>query len=412
MRRVSLLWMFTYNAPKLGLGVHDMFFNAVAGLFLRDTYHLSNLAIGFLANERSFAGSLLQPVFGAVSDRSRFRLGRRRPFIFLTFPVTVISLLLLAFQPPTWLAFLLFVLGPLALALAVVPYQSLLPDCVGEEQRGTASGIGVFLAMIGSVGVLLAAKALWEQHQALVFILISVSLGLGFLTLVAVSEPKAPQRTESSPPLRPFAYLRDVLSYREAAKYVVCYFLFWFGVGGITPFVTRFANEELGIPLPDTLMLMLALVLATLLFAWPAGWLGDRYGKKRVTSCGLLAFGLLTLVGSQVTSKELILPILLGVGVAQAVTSVLAYPLFTELVPAGRIGELTGVSSMIWSLAQPFGATTLGAAGDYTGTLRTVILGASIALLASFVVLQTVRTPASATRGGTSSAGALGTSLH
>lgn len=94
MRRVSLLWMLTYSAAKVGVGVDDMFYNAVAGLFLRDTYHLSNMAIGFLANERSFLGSVLQPAIGAVSDRTRSPLGRRRPFMLLGVPVTVAAILI------------------------------------------------------------------------------------------------------------------------------------------------------------------------------------------------------------------------------------------------------------------------------------------------------------------------------
>jgi MFS-type transporter involved in bile tolerance (Atg22 family) len=88
-----------------------------------------------------------------------------------------------------------------------------------------------------------------------------------------------------------------------------------------------------------------------------------------------------------------LIPLLVLVGLAQAVTSVLSYPLFTELVPARRMGELTGLSTMIWSFAQPLGATTLGAAADITGTLRTVLVGAGIALLVALAILQTVRMP-------------------
>ena len=157
MRRVTLPWMLAYSAAKLGVGVHDMFFNAVAGLFLRDTYHLSNMAIGFLANERSFLGSLLQPAVGALSDRTRSRLGRRRPFMLLGVPVAAACLLLLTLQPPTGLAVLLFILGPLFLGLAIIPYQALLPDNVVPGQRGSVSGINVLLGMAGGIALLVAS---------------------------------------------------------------------------------------------------------------------------------------------------------------------------------------------------------------------------------------------------------------
>jgi len=64
MKQVSLPWMIIYGAARFGIGIHDIFFNAVAGLYLA-SYGLPNVAIGFLANERSFIGSVLQPLGGA-----------------------------------------------------------------------------------------------------------------------------------------------------------------------------------------------------------------------------------------------------------------------------------------------------------------------------------------------------------
>lgn len=395
MRRVSLPWILTYSAAKVGIGLHDMLYNAVVGLFLRDTYHLSNMAIGFLANERSFLGAVLQPVIGGISDRTRSPLGCRRPFILFTIPVTVASLLLISLYPPTWLAVALFIIGPLFLSLAVIPYQALLPDNVVPEQRGTVSGITVVLGMAGGVSLLLLAKLLYEHHEALVFIIVAATLGTGTLiTVAAVREPAVPPRPGPAPRLRPLTYVADLLHYREAVKYVACFFCFWFGIGGVTPFLTRFGKEELGVPEGDTFVLLLVVVITTMLFATPAGWLGDRFGKKRATSWGLLAFAVLMLVSSQTQKVEQALPLLALAGLAQAVTATLAYPLFTELVPTRRMGEMTGLSTMIWSLAQPLGATLLGALADQTGTLRTVLAGAGVAMTLAFAILQTVRMPA------------------
>ncbi|HLB29470.1 MAG TPA: MFS transporter, partial [Dehalococcoidia bacterium] len=137
MRRVSLSWMLNYSAARVGIGIHDIFYNSMANLLLHDTYGLSNALSGFLSNERSFIGSVLQPVIGGMSDRTSTPWGRRRPFIALSVPITILGFLLLMAYPPTWLVVLLFILGPLFLSLAVIPYQALLPDSVMPEQRGT-----------------------------------------------------------------------------------------------------------------------------------------------------------------------------------------------------------------------------------------------------------------------------------
>lgn len=386
--------MLAYGAARVGIGMHDLFFNALAGFYLV-SYGLPNWAIGFLANERSFLGALLSPWVGTLSDRARTPLGRRMPFILATAPLAVAGLLVLSLWPPLPLMVVVVLLEPIFLGLAVVPYQSLLPDCVVPQQRATVSGVNVLLGMAGGMALLVAAKFWWETHPAWVFLLTAGTLAGGFLlTLATVHEPAAPP---AEAPGHKVAladlgdYVRGLLAYREAAKYVGSYFLFWAGIGGITPFVTRFGHEELGIPEGDTFLLLLAVLVATLAFSAPAGWLGDHYGKKRVSSWGLLVFGLLVLVGSQTQTLTQALVLLTLAGLAQAVPSVLAYPLFTELVPARRMGELTGLSVMIWSLAQPLGATALGAVADQVGSLRAVLFGGGLAILASWAVLQTVQ---------------------
>ena len=313
--------------------------------------------------------------------------------MFLIIPA-ILGFLLLMHRPQVWLVVLIFVLAPIFLGLAVTAYEVLLPDCVLPRQRGTVNGVNRALGYVGGMGFLVLAFLFWEKAPWAIFLLVAVSLGVGFLTTMGlVQEPPAPQEEEAPVRFQPLAYIRDILSYREAAKYVVSYFFFWVGIGGVTPFITRFGHQELGIPENETFLLLLAVMVSTLISAVPAGWLGDKVGKKRVSLWGLLAFGLIILVSSQLTSKEQAIVALTLAGIAQAVPTVLAYPMFTEIVPARRMGELSGMSTMIWSLAQPLGATVFGSLADMTGTLRIVLMGGGVALLISWVLLMTVQMP-------------------
>ncbi|MBI2910764.1 MAG: MFS transporter, partial [Chloroflexi bacterium] len=283
MPRVSLPWTLAYSAARIGLGIHDMFFNAVAGFYLA-SYGLPNVAIGFLANERSFLGSVLQPVAGALSDRLRTPIGRRKPFLLLIAPVVPAFLLLMA-RPETWLMVLIFIAAPVFLSVAVVAYEVLLPDCVVPEQRGTVNGVARGLGFAGSIGLMLLAFLLWQTHPWAVFLLVACALALGFLiTGLLIHEPPLPSpapgpdsglRTQDS---GPFSYVRGLFHYRDATLYVASYFLFWVGIGGITPFITRFGHEELDIPQNETFLLLVAVLVTTFIAAAPAGWLGDRCG--------------------------------------------------------------------------------------------------------------------------------------
>ena len=391
MRRVSVAWMLLYSVARAGVGLHDTFFNAAAGLFLA-SYGLPNVVIGFLANERSFVGGVLNPIAGGVSDRLRWRFGRRKPFMLCIIPV-VLGFLILMNRPDTWLTVTIFLVGPIFLGVAVTAYEVLLPDNVVSAQRGLVNGVNRACAFLAGMGLLLLSSALWEDAPWGIFLAVAVGLGLGFLiTFLTVQEGPIPEGEDGgSLKFRPLDYFRDLLAMREATKYVVSYLFFWMGIGGVTPFITRFGHEDLGIPENETFLLLLAVFISTLVAVVPAGWLGDKLGKMRVSVWGMLVFGVIIIVSSQIATLEQAVIALAVAGIAQAVPTALAYPLFTEIVPARRMGELSGLSTMIWSMGQPLGATLLGLMADATGTLRTVLLGGGFLLLVSWLLLRSVR---------------------
>lgn len=388
---MSFSWALLYGATRGGIGVHDIWFNAVAGFFLRN-YGLSNAVVGFLANERSFIGSLLQPFTGALSDRLTWRWGRRKPFM-LFIVLVAAGFVLLTGNPPLALVVAVFVIGPTFMGLGTTAYEVLLPDNVVEEQRGTVNGVTRVLAFLGGIVLLLVAAQLWESQPDVVLLLTAASLVIGLaVTMLAVhEEPLVPGQEPAPPHWQPWDYLKGLLAYRAAAWYVLAYFSYWVGIGGVTPFITRFAHEELGIPQQETFILLLLVMFGTLFAVVPAGWLGDRIGKKRVSQWGLFFFAVVALIGSQVQTKEQVVVAMALVGVAQAIPTALAYPLFTELVPARRLGELTGLSTMVWYLAQPLGATTFGLLADIQGTLRVVLICAGLSLAIAWALLWKVQ---------------------
>ena len=91
-----------------------------------------------------------------------------------------------------------------------------------------------------------------------------------------------------------------MLAEREVAKYLLATLFFWLGTGGVVPFLTRFGVNELGTDEPTAFVLVMVPLLTTIAFAAPAGWLGDRFGKKRTLMPGLILMGGSVMVGSQV----------------------------------------------------------------------------------------------------------------
>lgn len=97
------------------------------------------------------AALLFQALFGILSDHSRSRWGRRRPFVFIGAASEVFVIMSIAWiaglQGMTGytLLFGAYLLSMLATNMAQAATQGLIPDLVPQEKRGTASGIKVLL---------------------------------------------------------------------------------------------------------------------------------------------------------------------------------------------------------------------------------------------------------------------------
>jgi MFS family permease len=126
--------------------------------------------------------------------------------------------------------------------------------------------------------------------------------------------------------------------------------------------------------------------------------LGDRLGKKPVLMVGLFGYGAGCVLGAGAQDAMQAFVILAAVGAANAACTVLLLPVLADLIPRSRAGELTGLGSGIWSIAQPLGAAGAGLLADLTGSLRAALLLAGLLTLASAALLTTVRSDESTSR--------------
>ncbi len=396
MKPLGPVQILLYSQANLGANLVYGFANFAFPLFL-GAYALPNALVGFLAQERSFVGGFVQPVVGAISDRlPPNRLGRRRPFFLVGVPLTAGSLILLSTYPPMLAVIAVMTVFSFFLAVAADPYAALMADIVPTQQRGMVGGVMAVFNMAGQVTVILLSFLLWEGHQRELFWLVAAGLVAAFaVTFFGVAEAPVrarPATARGGRGVQVRAYVQGVLSHREVMKYLAATFFFWLGNGGVAPFITRFAVDTLGAEENTSFLLVLPAILGTAAFAVPAGLLARRFGKRRVLNVGMLVFGLVALAGGLLVSTVPQGLVMMGiVGLANAITTALVFPLLADLMPGERAGEFTGLGAMVWSLSQTVGALGAGAVADATGTLRGAYAMGGLAMLAGFAVLLTVR---------------------
>lgn len=148
---------------------------------------------------------LVQALMGMLSDRSTFRLGRRRPFIFIGTIANLAIITAIGFTAGLegmtgyWILFFLLLLMMIASNTAQGALQGLIPDLVPEHLRGRYSGVKAILEVpiplilvSFTIGRLIAAGNMWAG----LFVAMGV---LTFTMLITMFAPERPLEIQPPP---------------------------------------------------------------------------------------------------------------------------------------------------------------------------------------------------------------------
>jgi maltose/moltooligosaccharide transporter len=150
-------------------------YNSVIPLILTNTFHMSETISGVIMSADNILALFLLPLFGAISDRCKSPLGRRRPFILFGTVAAVALMLFLpvldnsyAAAPAPWkLGLFITVLGGLLVAMGSYrsPAVALMPDVTPKPLRSKGNAIINLMGAVGGVTCLLIARALYPEKK-------------------------------------------------------------------------------------------------------------------------------------------------------------------------------------------------------------------------------------------------------
>lgn len=155
------------------------------------------LATGIVTGVGALFSLILTPLAGALSDHSRSRLGRRRPFLLVGTLVNIAFLLAMGGMGAgtSLLIYTLVYLGvQFGSNWAGGPYAALIPDLVPPSQRGAASGWMALMSTLGTLaGALVAGQLTRAGHYGPIVLVIAATLVVALVvTLVGVREGPLP----------------------------------------------------------------------------------------------------------------------------------------------------------------------------------------------------------------------------
>jgi len=347
-----------------------------------------------------------QPAIGAVSDRSLFRIGRRRPYIAIGVIGDVTFLTLIALATSYWILLVAYVLFQMASNTAQGPYQGMLPDQVPENQRGEASGYYGTLNLLGTImGFIVVGAILIPAHQVqlAVFSLAAVAAATGALVVFGVPDIRTTRRTQQ-PMGRSIvlSFAFDARRYRDFTWLMVSRLLFLMAPVGIATYAFNFIRFTFNMSEGDASLvasgLQAAVVVFAAIMAMTAGFLSERWGKKRLigAACLIGAVGAALLITAP--SIPLILSYGIIVGISLGVFLSVDWAFLTDLIPKAEAGRYMGVSNIATASAGLIARPILGPIIDAFNSGRTSTVGYRVMFgivtafyLVAFLTLQPVR---------------------
>lgn len=275
------------------------------------------------------------------------------------------------------------------------PYIALLADVTPSEQRGTVNGVAAGLGYVGQIVLGVFAIILIESHPDWIFYIVAAALVVGFgIVAIVIREKRELAQVEHKRVRRPSIIFNPILRFlvipivtgpllvgvifnlaaiwrhqHEAAKLLAVKFLYQLGVNAAAPFLTLFVSQEIGtrgwpeliagMPLLGgtglgqldaaalSQLVAVSFLVMSLLGAFPVGWLGDKFGKKRVFGLGLVVMGISGMVAAFAATIPQLLSYMIFLGFGNAAISVMFFPYLSDLVPPDRMGEFQGLSAMV-----------------------------------------------------------------
>jgi Na+/melibiose symporter-like transporter len=335
-----------------------------------------NTYLGLMTLTGLFLAMLVQPIAGAISDRSDFAWGRRRPYILIG---GIIALLII---PGFGLAggfaaiFAVYCLLQLATNTAQGPFQAFIPDLVPRNRRGAASGVKALLEIVGGVILVYLASLFMDRYYSgegshwlwLVLGLLGVVLlGAVMVTIIMVKEPRATIINHRvSLPAALLQTAREVLGNRDLVWFLASRLLVYMAFTTIQQFALYFLRDVIGVtePAEATARFSIFAVVGMLIVVWPAGYLSDRIGRKPITiASGLLgALGIAVIALSQEYGTILWAAAIIGVAIGAFNST--NWALATDLVTKGEEARYLGIANMATAGGAAL-ARAIGPAIDY-----------------------------------------------
>lgn len=421
--RLSLLRIIEMNIGFFGLqfsfGLQQANMGPIYGFLGAD-----EATMPFLWLAGPMTGLIIQPIIGAMSDRTSSRYGRRTPYFLIGAIICSISLFLMPYSSALWMAASLLWILDAGNNITMEPYRAYVADRLAPDQRSVGfltqsafTGLAQTLSYLApTLLTAFVAQDVLDDNGIPVIVRIAFIIGaiLSISTIVwsVWRVPELPLEPEEqaaidAKPMTVSATAREIIDairdmpkpMRQLALAMLCQwyamFAYWqyitFAVGRSLydtsdPSSAAFREATLTTQQAGALYNFIAFVGALLLIPIVA-----RLGARLVHAICLSASGIAMLLIPGVETPAALFVLMLGIGIGWAGMMGNTYVMLADSIPAERNGIYMGIFNMFIVIPMLFQTLTMPLYYDSLlgGDPRNVLLlGGGLMLLGALATLM------------------------
>ncbi len=393
---IGLLWASDRIFFFFEQNIFNTYINHVLGL--------SAIFVSIMVALSATVGLIMNFVWGIVSDNTRTKFGRRRPYLLFAI-FAGIGMMLYGLSTDYLLCVIIDVLliGVTSNAVSV-SQRAIIPDVVELEKRGRANGIVQAISYIGLIIALaffLLGDALFGETdpqggtiigQQGHFILLTIG-GVFYMVcnIVGFTFIKEPPMSEFPEKKKFMVELKETFDFKQLKeqknffKITLAAIVFQSGISAIMPFLFIYlltlalSTIELLIAIAGGFIILFPLVIVL-------GKLADKFGRKKFLPLILIIVSIAYILMLFVETNGNINFILFVVLVPFILVGLLGVDTITnawaqDTLPEDKRGKFYGIFNIVYTISQIIGAFAGGIIAELLGLPWIFVLGAIFFLL-------------------------------
>lgn len=348
-----------------------------------------------------FIVALISPILGAAADSGRGK--KRFLFFFTTLCIAATASLFVVTEGMIATGMLLLILANIGFEAGLVFYDAFLPELTVEKNYGRVSGYGFAMGYVGSLVTLLLAFPLFEggfAEENLLNVRSSFLLAAGLFSVFALPiflfvKDRQRRTTYSSSVVREGFHrvastLKEFSRYRNVARFLLAYFLYFDGINTVIIFSSLYARQTLQFELQEIIIFFLIVQTSAIIGSVIFGILADHFGQKRTLGMTLVLWIVIVTIGYFTPDKIVFYGLGVLAGLALGSSQSTSRSLMSVILPPEKKTEFFGFYSFFGKASAILGPLLFGIVSS-TVNQRAAILSVGILFIGGLIFLQRVK---------------------